>query len=453
MAYKFVHMEAIMKRPLVAIVRYERPLDSVRKAVELSHGLDHLPPRAKVFIKPNLVFWTKAVVFPKWGVLTTSRVVEDMVILLKERGIDDIVVGEGIVHWDPKDKETPIHAFETLGYGSLQKRYGVQYLNILDRPFEKVDLGDGVELSFNQDILHSDFVVDIPVMKAHNQSVVSLGIKNLKGTIDIASRKKCHSADPQKDLHFMIARLADRMPPVFALLDGIYTNERGPFVDGKIRRSNLLVASSDLLSADLVGARVLGYEPGQVPHLIHAAGNRRRPYDLSDIQVVGEKIEDVASFHEHDYKYVEGEESFLPLPMAKQGIRGLYYRKYDLSMCTYCSGMNGLILNSIRYAWDGKPFDDVEVLTGKIMKPTPGHKKTILVGKCMVQANKNHPDIREMIAIKGCPPKPEEIVGALHKAGIPVNPVLFEKRHELPGLFMKAYEGRPEFDESFFRVE
>jgi coenzyme F420-reducing hydrogenase gamma subunit len=76
-----------------------------------------------------------------------------------------------------------------------------------------------------------------------------------------------------------------------------------------------------------------------------------------------------------------------------------------------------------------------------------------MMGKCMVQANKDHPDIQEMIAVKGCPPKPEAIVGALHKAGIPVNPVLFEKRKELPGLLMKNYEGRPEFDESFFRVQ
>ncbi len=56
----------------------------------------------------------------------------------------------------PKDFETPAHAFQTLGYDVLQKKYGVKYLNVFERPFEKVDLGDGVELKFNQDILHSD---------------------------------------------------------------------------------------------------------------------------------------------------------------------------------------------------------------------------------------------------------------------------------------------------------
>ena len=69
-----------MSKHSVSIVRYEKPLESVRKAVELSNGLDHLPSGAKVYIKPNIVFWTTAVPFPKWGVITTSRVVEDMVV-------------------------------------------------------------------------------------------------------------------------------------------------------------------------------------------------------------------------------------------------------------------------------------------------------------------------------------------------------------------------------------
>lgn len=441
-----------MESSLVAIVRYEKPAESVRKVVELSRGLDRLPSGARVFIKPNVVFWTRAVAFPKWGFITTSRVVEDIVLLLKERGVEKIAIGEGMFTWDPKDRETPGCAFEGLGYGVLKKRYGVESLNLLDRPFEKVDLGEGVVVKMNQDILRSDFVIDLPVMKTHNQTVVSLGIKNLKGTLDIPSRKSCHSADPEKDLHFRVARLADRMPPMLSVLDGIYTNERGPNVDGKMRRSNLLVASADVLSADLVGAKLLGYEPGQVPHLVHAARNRNRPLDLSDIRIMGERIADVSSFHEHDFLYSEREEGIMPVPMARQGIEGLYYRKYDSSMCTYCSAMNGLILTAIRYAWEGKRFEDVEVLSGKIMKPTPGRRKTVLLGKCMVKAHKGHPDIRESIPIPGCPPKPEDVVHALHQAGIAVNPQVFEKLEELPGFFMRAYEGRSEFDESFFQI-
>ena len=442
-----------MKTYQVAVVKYEKPIESVRKAVELSGGLDAMPSGARVFIKPNIVFWTRAVAFPKWGVITTSRVVEDIIILLKERGIDDITIGEGSVSMYRKGSKTAAHAFKTLGYGVLKQKYGIKYINVFERPFEKLDLGDGVELNFNTDILNSDFVVDLPVMKAHNQTVVSLGIKNLKGVIDIPSRKRCHNMTPGKDLHFWVAKLADRMPPMLTLQDGIYTNERGPGPDGHLHRSNLLVASSDVLAADLVGAKLLGYEGQDVPHLMHAARNRERPYDLGDVEILGENIEDLCQFHEYGFEYSDTEDGIMPLALAKQGLKGVFYRKYDLSMCTYCSAINGLVITAIRYAWKGEAWDDVEILTGKSMQPTPGMKKTILLGKCMYQAHKDNPDIQERIAVKGCPPSPNSVLKALHQAGIDADAGLFENMDQLPGFFLSRYKDRPEFDESFFQVK
>jgi hypothetical protein len=235
-------------------------------------------------------------------------------------------------------------------------------------------------------------------------------------------------------------------------LDGIYTNERGPSFDGKIRRSNILIASTDLLSADLVGAMALGFDPADVPHLVHAARNQGRPLDLSDVELSGERIEDVASPHNYDFAYVENENGTMPVALAKDGLKGLTYHKYDLSMCTYCSGINGLMLTAIRNAWKGQPWDEIEVLTGKMMKPTAGKKKTILIGQCIYEANKNSPDIQEMIAVKGCPPKVDDLLGALHQAGIEASSFLFENFEQLPGFFMARYEGRPEFEEGFFRI-
>lgn len=71
-----------MEKRIVAIVRFEKPLESVRRAVDLSHGLDHLPSKAKVFIKPNIVFWTRTTSFPKWGVITTSGLLRRSILAL-----------------------------------------------------------------------------------------------------------------------------------------------------------------------------------------------------------------------------------------------------------------------------------------------------------------------------------------------------------------------------------
>ncbi|MFC1820990.1 DUF362 domain-containing protein, partial [Thermodesulfobacteriota bacterium] len=140
-------------------------------------------------------------------------------------------------------------------------------------------------------------------------------------------------------------------------------------------------------------------------------------------------------------------------PLEKMGIKGLDFPKHDLSLCTYCAGFTDPMLRSIAEAWDGKPFDDVEVLTGKVMKPSGRSKKTILLGKCMCQANKDNNDISEMIQVKGCPPSTSSIIKALHKAGIKVDPSRLEEIDNEPGLFTKRYEGKPGFDESLFRIE
>ena len=249
----------------------------------------------------------------------------------------------------------------------------------------------------------------------------------------------------------MIARLDKKLPPSLTIIDGIFTNERGPAFDGRICRKNILVASTDMFSADKVGAAVLGFEPKDVPYLVQAARNRKRSLDLSDVEIVGEKIEDVAEPHEYDFPY--NEDGTLPKFLADRGVKGLYYPKYDLTICTYCSAINGVILSAIASAYSGEPFDEVEILTGKVMEPSPGRKKTILLGRCMYEKNKDNPNIKELIAIKGCPPQPKSIVEALHQAGIMVNPEIFANIDLVPGFFMKRYEGRPEFDMNLFRIQ
>jgi len=173
--------------------------------------------------------------------------------------------------------------------------------------------------------------------------------------------------------------------------------------------------------------------------------------DLTDIEVLGERINAVASHHKYTFPYNDA--GSLPLPMAKMGIKGLSYRKYDLSICTYCSAINGVVLSAIARAWKGQPWDDVEVLTGKAMQPTPGKNKTILFGKCMYQLHKDNPDIREMIAIKGCPPQPKSIIKAFHQAGIEIDPAMIENADMVPGFYMKQYKEKPEFEEAHFTVK
>jgi hypothetical protein len=112
------------------------------------------------------------------------------------------------------------------------------------------------------------------------------------------------------------------------------------------------------------------------------------------------------------------------------------------------------LITAITYAWNGEPWDDIEILTGKRMEPTPGKNKTILFGQCMVNKHRNNPVINEMIPIKGCPAKPKDIVHGLKMAGIDINPEFIENFDKFPALIGQRYRHRfNEFEECFFNED
>ncbi len=435
----------------VAIERYQKPFASVNQVVALSGVFNDLNSTDSVFIKPNIVFWSRRAIVPPWGVITTSRVIEDVVCHLKEQGVKQIKIGEGIITMDPQDRETAAHAFETLGYHSLQEKYGVQIVDVFSRPFRPIDFGDGIRLNLSADLLDADVVVSLPVLKTHAQTMVSLSQKNLKGCLDIKSRKRCHSDSPDLDLDSYIARLSCCIPKSCAIIDGIYTLERGPGFNGKARRSNLLIASQDLLAADLVGAAVLGIDPGKVPYLVKACHERGIEASVDTIQIVGAALEDVVQLHEWDFKYSASGD--MPIHLEHLGVEGLSFPKYDSSLCTYCAGLTGLIQMAIANAWQGKPFDQVEILTGKMQPPQSSMHHTLLVGKCQVKLNQHHPDIYHPILVPGCPPDLKKLAKGLKEAGIEVDDKIFEHHDMAPALFMDRYEGQNEFSHRYYRVE
>ena len=110
-----------MEKHRVGITRYRKKIKSLRRVVELSGAFNNLRGDEKVFLKPNIVFWSTNPDYPAYGVVTTSRIMEDTIILLKEFGIKDITIGEGTVTMDPKDLKTTHHAFESLGYNRFKK--------------------------------------------------------------------------------------------------------------------------------------------------------------------------------------------------------------------------------------------------------------------------------------------------------------------------------------------
>jgi len=436
----------------VAVVKYEKPLESLRKAVDLAGGFGRLSSNSKVFIKPNFCLWHRGIVFPRYGVLTTARMVEDVVVLLKEHGVEDITLVEGIVEIDVEDRSMLDLVVEGMGLDKLTKRYGVKFIDVLRGSFTRVTAGD-MPLSVNRDILEADYTVNMPVLKTHSQTMVSLGIKNLKGLLSIPSRKRFHNRKEDVDLNYNLARLPGIISPSINIADGIYTLERGPLYTGAAHRSDIILVSQDLISADKVGSTLLGIEPRTVPHIAHAARNNGRPVDLSDVNIKG-GLDITTLLKPHNWEFEQNEAGDLPMFFERVGIKGITYPQADTTMCTYCADFILYVIMGILSARNREQtFDDIEVLHGKIKDPHAGHKHTLLVGQCQVKRNANNPLINHCVKINGCPPSRKDLVRAYEELGIELPDDFMERMARHPTTFTRKYEGKPEFDDSFYLID
>jgi uncharacterized protein (DUF362 family) len=426
--------------PPAGISRYESSPGSLKALIEKCGGLEGLRAGDRTFIKPNLVALDESFPMPLYGVVTTTRLVHDMVLLLKEHGVRSITIGEGSVYGKGFGVPTG-EVFEALGYGALVKRYGVKLLDLHREPFSREAFGDDI-LEISEPALSADVLINMPVLKTHNQAVLSLGLKNLKGCLSMKSRKACHAAWDGGLDHY-IARFVEKLTPDLTVIDGIYGLEKGPFYTGTAVRMNALAASTDPLSADLAGAAVAGYDPGAVPHLRECAERQSRT--TKPLLCAGDDLDSVRRPLKWDNTWREDDTG--PRAWDRMGVKGIRLPKYDATLCTGCSGLYSPILVMIMAAYRGEPFNEIEVLTGKAAEPSGEASKTVLVGNCMVKANRKSGGIREAVLVEGCPPSLEAVTEAMRACGIAAEASSLTAFRQ--GL-VKRYEGKAEFDRSFF---
>jgi len=87
---------------LVSIFKYDGTINSLKKAIEQCNGFSELKESDKILLKPNIVWGGGGTnKIPKYGFITTSKIVEDIIQLLRQHGGRNISIGEGTT----EDKE------------------------------------------------------------------------------------------------------------------------------------------------------------------------------------------------------------------------------------------------------------------------------------------------------------------------------------------------------------
>jgi len=123
--------------------------------------------------------------------------------------------------------------------------------------------------------------------------------------------------------------------------------------------------------------------------------------------------------------------------------------KYDETLCTGCSGLYGPILTMIMASYTA-PLNEIEILTGKKMKPSGTANRTMLLGNCMIRENRKDPAVKEAIFVKGCPPSLESVFEALGRCGIKAREDIYAGFRQ---TLVDRYKGKEGFDESFYHLD
>ncbi|RJP68540.1 MAG: DUF362 domain-containing protein [Candidatus Abyssobacteria bacterium SURF_17] len=409
-------------------------------------------PTDKVILKPNVVT-SGAGFMPPFGTVTTTQVIEGMLRALKDFGVHDITIGEGTVT-DELGTNT-MKGYKWIHLDKLAKRYGVKMVDFNAGPHRRV-MSEDVPINIAEAALETDFFINLPVLKTHGDTRVSLASKNLKGCMSMASKKFFHG--PAGILHYRISRLMEVIPQRLVVIDGIYAMERGPeATTGTARRFGVLAASTDFLAADAVGARLLGAKPTEAEHLKLYAERNGRMDTLEDpdaIEVCGDRVEDHAKYLEWEYDF--------RVDLEASGHTGLEIRRLTQTSCSGCgANLRGPLLLLIALS-RSKDFNALRIVQGKSLKDDRDSPRTLLFGNCAIKENMH---LTRATRLEGCPPKFFDSLRFLSKQMTsPVGRVAFYVR--LAAYFVKAtlgigllplprfaiYRKNPDFDIRHFTV-
>jgi len=378
----------------VAIVRAEDgALDAaVRRAVDLAGGIAHLiTSSSRVLVKPNL--WSPQ--RSGTGSVTDARVTEAVTRLVLDHGPAHVVIGEGCgAGYDTRGWSTE-EAFLTSGTREVAERLGVPLCNLNTDDFDEVTIDPALVMDrvrIARTVLGSDVIVSVPVLKSHIRTHVSLSLKNMKGVIPGAEKRKTH----RLGLDQAIVDLNSIVGPHFVVLDATMGMQGLWDYPADSVPMGLVLAGTHALSVDCVGATLMGIDPGQVLHLRHMAEREGLSIDSGDVNVVGESVES------HRRPFKTGFEVF----------RDRFPQVTILQGQSACTGCTSELVTALRYldkAGYSPEMDGLCVVIGDVETVSAVPRLAVL-GRCAAA------HAASGVYAQGCPPREEEVLKALCQA-------------------------------------
>ena len=212
----------------------------------------------------------------------------------------EIIIGESTA-----SMEGTMAGFKHYGYEDLVNKYKVKLVDLNQGPCEyRYTLGAGnapTPIRICSPFLDPDvYLISTAVMKTHGFASVTLSLKNVLLGAPVNDYKVCDKphmhmgphGEPNDIIHFNMFHMAQHIYPDLAVIDGFTGMEgdgpsRGTPVDSRVA-----VASVDPLAADVLAARIMGYDAKKILYLSSMTEAGMGQGNIEKITVLGNRLDE-----------------------------------------------------------------------------------------------------------------------------------------------------------------
>jgi len=248
----------------------------VRRSIEALGGIGVFVPKdAWVIIKPNICVSYHSY---EYAATTNPWVVGTLVRMAMEAGAKKVQV------MDNPFGGTPDQAYARSGIREQVEAAGGEMAAMVPFKYVKTDIPDGVDIKswgIYDDVLKADVFIDVPIAKHHSLARLTLGMKNLMGTID--DRGGLHANLGQR-----IADLTSRVKPTLTLIDAVrILTANGPTGGSldDVQECNTVIASPDIVAADSYAATLFERKPDEIAYIQKGAAMGLGRSDLENLRI------------------------------------------------------------------------------------------------------------------------------------------------------------------------
>ncbi len=275
-------------RPQVSVVRATSLPSDLERCLALLGGAARFAKRGdRVLIKPNFGVPRP----PESAVITDPELVFALADLFLANGAR-VTIGESCVTGFELAK-----VFEALDVPARAAKRGIALVDLRRDRWVELAIPDSLVLTsvrVARSALEADLIVNVPKMKTHVETTVTLALKNIKGLLVGNEKARLHQLDaPVPDLNALEAAVADLnavIPPTLNVIDGIVAMEGGGPMEGQPVAMGVLVAGDNRVAVDVVACDLMGIDPATVQHLSLAAKRGLGPATPAEVEVLGDDL-------------------------------------------------------------------------------------------------------------------------------------------------------------------